>query len=128
MSRLGSRFLFASGVLGMALVAGQGFTARGAGLQSAVAKEEGPVAGALRGVWTAERSKWRVENGATATLVELSLRRVGGRGQWNSSETLPLAELRGLTAAMWRPRPPTHASPGCATRGASTARAASRPA
>ena len=100
MSRLGSRLVFASGVVGTALVVGQGFTARGAGLPSAATKEEATVAGGLRGVWTAERSKWRVENGATVTLVELSLRRVGGRGQWSSSETLPLAELRGLTAAM----------------------------
>ena len=100
MSTLRNRVLIASGVVGMALVVGQGWTARGGGLPTAVAKEEAPVAGALRGVWTAERSKWRGENGGTATLVELSLRRVGGRGQWNSSETLPLPELRGLTTAM----------------------------
>jgi hypothetical protein len=100
MSTLGNRALVACGVVGTALVVGQGFTGGGAGLPTAVAKEEAPVAGGLRGVWTAERSRWRVENGGTATLVELSLRRVGGRGQWNSSETLPLPELRGLTTAM----------------------------
>jgi hypothetical protein len=100
MSTLRDRVLVASGVVGMALVLGQGMTARGGGLPAALAKQEAPVAGGLRGVWTAERSKWRVENGGTATLVELSLRRVGGRGQWNSSETLPLPELRGLTTAM----------------------------
>ena len=100
MSTLRDRVLVASGVVGMALVLGQGMTARGGGLPAALAKQEAPVAGGLRGVWTAERSKWRVENGGTATLVELSLRRVGGRGQWNSSETLPLPELRGLTPAM----------------------------
>src|SRR5688572_32540437 len=100
MARQANRILFASGwagVVGMALVVGQGWTA---GLPPALAKEEAAVAGGLRGVWTAERSKWRVENGGTATLVELSLRRVGGRGHWNSSETLPLSELRGLTTAM----------------------------
>src|SRR5574341_1878778 len=100
MSTLRNRVLVASVVVGMALLVGQGMTARGCRLPAALAKEEASVAGGLRGVWTAERSRWRVENGATATLVELSLRRVGGRGQWNSSETLPLQELRGLTPAM----------------------------
>ncbi len=103
MSRQGRRILFASGwagVLGMALAVAPPWTAGGAGLPTALANEEATVAGGLRGVWTAERSKWRVDSGGTATLVELSLRRVGGRGQWNSSETLPLPQLHGLTTAM----------------------------
>lgn len=53
----------------------------------------------LRGVWTAERSTWRVEKAGTTTLVQLSLRNVGGRGNWNSSHPVPLAELAGLTTA-----------------------------
>lgn len=53
----------------------------------------------LRGVWTAERSNWRVEKGGTTTIVQLSLRRVGGRGHWDSSHSVPLAELDGLTSA-----------------------------
>jgi hypothetical protein len=54
--------------------------------------------GGVRGVWTAERSNWRVEKGGTATLVQLSLRRVGNRHGWNSSQPVPLAELAGLTS------------------------------
>jgi hypothetical protein len=86
-----------AGLLGLALVVGQG---KGAGHPEpgSAAAEEGGVSGGLRGVWTAERSTWRVQNGGTTTLVELSLRRVSGKGHWNSSETLPLAELRGLAA------------------------------
>ncbi len=53
----------------------------------------------LRGVWTAERSNWRVEKGGTTTIVQLSLRRVGGRGHWDSSHSVLLAELDGLTSA-----------------------------
>src|SRR2546425_602714 len=33
----------------------------------------------LRGVWTADRSTWRVEKAGTTTLVQLTLRHVGGR-------------------------------------------------
>ncbi|HWW95060.1 MAG TPA: hypothetical protein VN375_16945, partial [Vicinamibacteria bacterium] len=55
----------------------------------------------IRGVWTAERSTWRVDTGGTTTLVQLSLRRAGeGRGSWNSSHPVPLAELEGLTTAL----------------------------
>src|SRR5262245_10603019 len=98
MSRQGRRVVAAAsfvGVLGLALALGRGTgTVRA---QPAPAEEAG-VSGGLRGVWTAERQAWRVQNGGTATLVELTLRRVSGKGQWSSSETLPLAELRGLAA------------------------------
>src|SRR5260370_15050092 len=53
----------------------------------------------LRGVWTAERSNWRVEKAGNATIVQLTLRRVGGRGHWDSSHPVPLPELEGLTSA-----------------------------
>ena len=53
----------------------------------------------LRGVWTAERSNWRVEKAGNTTIVQLTLRRVGGRGHWDSSHPVPLAELDGLTSA-----------------------------
>jgi hypothetical protein len=60
-----------------------------------------PASEGIRGVWTAERSTWRVEKGGTATLVQLSLRRVtGGRGSWDSSHPVPLTELEGLTTAL----------------------------
>ena len=53
----------------------------------------------LRGVWTAERSRWRVEKGGTATIVQLSLQRVGDGRHWNSSQATSLAELPGLSDA-----------------------------
>ena len=60
----------------------------------------GPAeAEALRGVWSADRSKWRVANAGTATIVQLSLRRVGAKGDWNSSQSVPVAELSGLSEA-----------------------------
>lgn len=54
----------------------------------------------VRGLWTAERSRWRVEKGGKATLVQLSLRRTGGKGNWNSSFPVPRTELEGLTDAI----------------------------
>ncbi len=51
----------------------------------------------LRGLWTAERSRWKVDTGGTATIVQLSLRRTGGKGHWNSSFSVPRTELEGLT-------------------------------
>src|SRR4029453_9715345 len=102
MSRSAKRLV--PGGVGAGIVAAAGLVAPCLGewgaLPAALAKEGTPVGGGVKGVWTAERSKWRVEKGATATLVELSLRRVGGRGHWNSSETLPLTDLKGLTAEM----------------------------
>ena len=99
MSRQGKRVVAAAGwagALGLLLALGQG---TGTG-HAETAPEDASGGAAARGVWSAERQAWRVQEGGTATLVELSLRRVsGGRGRWNSSQTLPLAELRGLDAA-----------------------------
>ena len=54
----------------------------------------------LTGVWTAERSRWKVAGEGTAHIVQLGLRRRGGgRGNWNSAFPVPLTELRGLSAA-----------------------------
>jgi hypothetical protein len=53
----------------------------------------------LRGVWTAERSKWRVKDAAAAIILQLSLRRSGGHGNWSSSQPVPIGELAGLSAA-----------------------------
>jgi hypothetical protein len=54
----------------------------------------------LSGVWTAEKSRWKVAGDESAAVVQLSLRRSGmRRGDWNSSFMLPLTDLRGLTVA-----------------------------
>ena len=53
----------------------------------------------LRGVWTAGRSKWRVEGGGQATVLELSLRYSRNGGHSNSSQTVSSGELLGLTTA-----------------------------
>jgi hypothetical protein len=53
----------------------------------------------LRGTWTAERARWHVEGGGTATLVELMLRQTRSTGSSSHSLTLPLEELAGLTPA-----------------------------
>ena len=86
-----------AGLLGLALVLAQGAGA-GSAEPGAGAADEASVGSGQRGVWTAQKQTWRVQNGGATTLVELSLRRVSGKGHWNSSETLPLAELRGLAA------------------------------
>jgi hypothetical protein len=92
MSRLGR-------VVAAAAFAVAGLGAAHVGLSTLEARAEGDAVGAAtRGVWTAERSKWRVSGGGTATLVELTLRRSETHGHWSSSESLPLAELRGLGA------------------------------
>ncbi len=54
---------------------------------------------ALRGLWTADRSRWKVDKGGTATIVQLSMRRSAGRHDWNSSFPVPLTELEGLSDA-----------------------------
>ncbi len=54
---------------------------------------------ALRGLWTAEHSRWRVDKGGTATIVQLSLRRSAGRNSWNTSFHVPRTDLQGLTDA-----------------------------
>ncbi len=107
MTMRGIRILVSAGVacaagLGLALTTGRGAVSAVATIPTAVEQASaGPAAeGGIRGVWTAERSRWRVENGQTATLVQLSLRRVGPKGEWNSGETVPLVELPGLTATM----------------------------
>ena len=101
MSRSAKRLVLGGVGAGIAAAAGLVALSLGSwGALPAVEAKEGTPVGGVKGVWTAERSKWRVEKGATATLVELSLRRVGARGQWNSSETLPLTDLKGLTAEM----------------------------
>jgi hypothetical protein len=102
MSRSAKRLVLGGVGAGIATVAGLVALSLGSwgALPAVEAKEGTPVGGGVKGVWTAERSRWRVEKGATATLVELSLRRVGGHGHWNSSETLPLTDLKGLTAEM----------------------------
>ena len=53
----------------------------------------------LRGVWTAERSNWRIEKAGNATIVQLTLRRVGAHGRWDSSHPVALPDLEGLTSA-----------------------------
>src|SRR5262249_53487458 len=53
----------------------------------------------IHGVWTAGRTKWRVENGGTAVFVQLSLQRSGQHGSGSSSPPVPIAELSGLTEA-----------------------------
>jgi hypothetical protein len=58
--------------------------------------------GALRGVWTAQPSRWKTTDGGTATIVQLSLRRTGSGHDWNSSFPVALADLRGLTAEQTR--------------------------
>ena len=94
MSRLGR-------VVAAALVAAAGLGAGMAGVARIEARAEGEAGGgSLRGVWTAERSRWRVAGGSTATLVELTLQRSDAHGRWSSSESLPLAELRGLGASL----------------------------
>jgi hypothetical protein len=57
------------------------------------------VAQPIRGVWTADRSKWKVASGGTAVFVQLSLRRTGPHGNWDSSHPVLLSELPGLTEA-----------------------------
>jgi len=57
------------------------------------------AASGTRGVWTAERSNWRVDKGGTATIVQLTLRPVGEPHDWSSSHPVALDELRGLSAA-----------------------------
>ena len=79
------------------LAIGLGACALGAAL-AALAADTTPRE-ALRGVWTAERSKWRVKDAGSATLVQLSLRRTGAHGNWDSSHPVPLGELEGLAAA-----------------------------
>jgi hypothetical protein len=94
-----SRFVTWNTVAGLLGVGFLVATTQGAvGVAVDAAAQSVPAAAPLRGVWTAEPSKWRVEKGGTATLVRLSLRRVGARGDWNSSETVPVSELAGLTA------------------------------
>ncbi len=44
-------------------------------------------------------TKWRVQGGAEATILQLSLRWAKGKGEWNSSQPVPLGEIAGLTAA-----------------------------
>jgi hypothetical protein len=65
-----------------------------------LAAEDGRAqAGPVAGMWTAERSVWKVRGEGTATIVQLGLRRRGGgRGSWNSSFAVPLSELRGLSS------------------------------
>src|SRR5688572_12570681 len=53
----------------------------------------------IGGMWSAERSVWKVRDGGTATVVQISMRRRGGgRGSWQSSFAVPLDELRGLSS------------------------------
>ena len=71
--------------------------------------------GALRGVWTAQPSRWKTTDGGTATIVQLSLRRTGSGHDWNSSFPVALADLRGLTAEQTRggeDRRPLRSRPG----------------
>ena len=58
--------------------------------------------GALRGVWTAQPSRWKTTDGAGAVVVQLSLRRTGSGHDWNSSFPVLLADLKGLTADQTR--------------------------
>jgi hypothetical protein len=76
-----------------------GLVALGAVTLSAAAAVSTP-AEAIRGLWTAERSRWKVDTGGTATIVQLSMRRTGGRGHWNSSFPVPRTDLEGLTDAV----------------------------
>ncbi len=53
----------------------------------------------LRGLWTAERSTWKVDTGGTATFLQLSMHERRAHGDSQHSETIPLEELSGLTPA-----------------------------
>jgi hypothetical protein len=53
----------------------------------------------LQGLWTAERSRWKVDKGGTATIVQLSMRRGSAGHKWDSSFPAPRTELEGLTDA-----------------------------
>ena len=54
----------------------------------------------ISGMWTAERSVWKIRGDGTATIVQLGLRRRGGgRSSWNSSFAVPLNDLPGLSSA-----------------------------
>ena len=71
-----------------------------AALGLAAARDGQAQSGPIAGMWTAERSVWKVRGGGTATIVQISMRRRGGgRGSWQSSFAVPLDELRGLSAA-----------------------------
>jgi hypothetical protein len=71
-----------------------------AALGLAAARDGQAQSGPIAGMWTAERSVWKVRGGGTATIVQISMRRRGGgRGSWQSSFAVPLDELRGLSAS-----------------------------
>jgi hypothetical protein len=74
-----------------------GLVAAGAVVLAAAVADVAFPAEPLRGLWTAERTRWKVDTGGTATIVQLSMRRTGGKGHWNSSFSVPLEELEGLT-------------------------------
>ena len=58
--------------------------------------------GGLRGVWTAQPSRWKTTDGGTATVVQLSLRRTRPGHDWNSSFPVALTDLKGLAAEQTR--------------------------
>jgi hypothetical protein len=70
----------------------------GSRLALAAALLAAPAGAEVRGVWTAEPSRWRVSGAAPATLLQLSLRGTRGSGEWSSSQPVPLGELHGLGA------------------------------
>jgi hypothetical protein len=71
-----------------------------AALTLAAVRDGQAQSGTIAGMWTAERSLWKVRGGGTAAIVQISMRRRGGgRGSWQSSFAVPLDELRGLSSA-----------------------------
>jgi hypothetical protein len=80
-------------VMGLGALAAVGALAAAPGLRVSEAQ-----AGVLRGVWTAQPSRWKTTDGSTAVVVQLSLRRTRPGHDWNSSFPVALTDLKGLTA------------------------------
>jgi hypothetical protein len=70
-----------------------------AAIALAAARDGQAASEPIAGMWTAERSVWKVKGQGTATIVNVSMRRRGGgRGSWQSSFAVLLDDLRGLSS------------------------------